>query len=212
MACLRSMGRVEMDTRLINKMHGSRMAARQIDELIGLARGLVADGKINQAEAEFLYAWLAANSDVVDNPVIEILYLRVSEIMADGIADDEECAELFDTLRRFVDNDVAPGELLKPTTLPLNDPEPALLFDGMRYCFTGTFNFGQRKACEAVVIDRGGRVGGIAQSTNVLVIGSYVTDAWKHSSFGNKIMQAVEWRSAGHPIAIVSETHWRQHI
>ena len=201
-----------MDSRKINAYHGGRLATRQIDELIGLARGLVADGKINAAEAEFLYTWLAANVDVAENPVIAILYRRVSEIMADGVADPDECAELFDTLHRFIDGDVAPGELLKPSTLPLCTPAPALQFEGQRYCFTGTFNYGQRKDCEAIVVERGGRVGGVAQSTNVLVIGSYVTDAWKHSSFGNKIVQAVEWRDVGFPISIVSEAHWRNHF
>ena len=28
---------------------------RQVDTLIGLCKGVVADGKVNQAEAEFLY-------------------------------------------------------------------------------------------------------------------------------------------------------------
>lgn len=197
---------------MINSFHGQRLAVRQIDELIGLARGLVADGKINEVEAEFLYAWLAANADVVDNPVISILYSRVSTIMADGVADPDECNELFDTLRAFVDNDIAPGEVLKPTSLPLCRPAPELNFEGRRFCFTGTFNYGQREDCEAAVVDRGGAVGGIARKTNVLVIGAYVTDAWKHSSFGNKIMQAVEWREDGFPISIVSEDHWRQFL
>ena len=37
------------------------MADRQIDQLIGLAQGIVADGIVNQAEAETLQNWLRAN-------------------------------------------------------------------------------------------------------------------------------------------------------
>ena len=40
-----------------NRVGGDRIASRQIDELIGIARGLVADDHINQPEVEFLQKW-----------------------------------------------------------------------------------------------------------------------------------------------------------
>lgn len=196
------------DPAYTNRFSGKRLSDRQIDELIGLSRGLIADGNVNHSEVEFLQTWLAANMEVVENPIINLLYRRVSEIMADGFADADECSDLFDALHAFVDGDIAPGELLKPSSLPLCKPAPEIRFEGQRYCFTGTFTYGGRKECESAAQSRGATVGGIAQSTNVLVIGSYATEAWKHSSFGNKIMQAVEWRDKGHPISIVSEDHW----
>jgi hypothetical protein len=49
-----------------NRVGGDRIASRQIDELIGIARGLVADDQINQAEVEFLQKWLAANLHISD--------------------------------------------------------------------------------------------------------------------------------------------------
>ncbi len=42
-----------MEDALYNKLSNDRISSRQIDELIGLARGLVADGIVNQAEVEF---------------------------------------------------------------------------------------------------------------------------------------------------------------
>jgi NAD-dependent DNA ligase len=201
-----------MDEKLINRFSGKRLASRQVDELVGLARGLTADGKLNHQEVEFLQAWLAANMDIVDNPMISILYERIASVMKDGVADEEECTDLFETLHQFVNGDVAVGEALKSTSLPLCQPLPSLSFEGKRYCFTGTFTYGERGACEQTVKALGATAGGIAQKTNVLVIGSYATEAWKHSNFGNKIMQAVEWRDAGHPISIVSEAHWVTHL
>lgn len=62
------------------------------------------------------------------------------------------------------------------------------------------------------MIERGAKAGSIAQKTNVLVIGVYATESWKHSSFGNKILQAVEWRDQGFPISIVPEEHWASHL
>ncbi|WSG73072.1 BRCT domain-containing protein [Rhizobium beringeri] len=201
-----------MEDALHNKFGNDRISSRQIDELIGLARGLVADGNVNQAEVEFLEKWLVANAGVSDAPLLGTLYRRVREILADGVVDEEEKAELLDTLNRFSNRDFELGETLKATTLPLCAPAPVLSFEGRAYCFTGTFNYGQRKHCEAAVTERGASAGGLTQKTNVLVIGTYATDSWKHSSFGAKIMNAVEFRRKGLPISIVSEDHWVRHL
>jgi NAD-dependent DNA ligase len=201
-----------MDEATLVRFENDRISSRQIDELIGLARGLVADGILNQQEVEFLQKWLVANGVVCDQPVIGTLYKRVTEILADGVVDQIEMSELLDTLDRFANRNFELGETLKATSLPLSSPAPDLIFEGKTYCFTGTFNFGQRKHCEAVMIERGATVGGLTKKTDVLVIGVYATDSWKHSAFGHKISQACDLRDKGHPIAIVSEEHWVSHL
>lgn len=201
-----------MDDSLRNMLGSDRLNTRQIDELIGIARGLTADGQLNQPEIEFLQSWLAMNCAISDQPVINILYQRINGILADGIADAEETAELLETLRRFTGDKMELGEMAKASDLPVCNPAPPLSFSGMRYCFTGTFNFGQRKHCESAVLGRGANVGSLTQKTDVLVIGAYATESWKHSSFGNKILQACEWRERGVPIIIVTEAHWVFHL
>ena len=198
----------EKDTAFLNRVGGQRIADRQIDEMIGLARGLIADGRIEQSEVEYLQKWLAANQAITDQPLIAKLYRRVAEILHDGVVDADEKTELLDTLNRFTTRDIELGEVMKSTTLPLCDPAPTLTFDGKRYCFTGTFTYGTRKACEGAVVSRGALAGSLTQKTSILVIGVYATESWKHSSFGNKILQACEWRDGGLPISIVSEDHW----
>lgn len=37
------------------------VAERQIDELIGIVKGVLADGMVHQGEVEFLLSWLNAN-------------------------------------------------------------------------------------------------------------------------------------------------------
>ncbi len=196
----------------LNRVGGERISSRQIDELIGLCRGMAADGSINQSEVEFLQKWLAANVAISDQPVIRTLYDRINSILADHVADKDECDDLIGTLHELASGEVELGEILKSTSLPLCKPAPFLTFAGQRYCFTGTFMFGKRKQCEEAVTDRGGQIGSLTQKTNVLVIGVYATESWKHSAFGNKILQAVEWRDGGIPISIVSEELWRQHL
>ncbi|WP_210485726.1 BRCT domain-containing protein [Microvirga antarctica] len=201
-----------MSSEFYNKVGGDRISSRQMDELIGVARGLAADNKINQEEVEFLQKWLAANIHISDQPLIRTLYQRVNDILADGLADEVERAELLDTLNRFSSRDFELGEILKATTLPLCDPAPVLSFANKRFCFTGTFGYGQRKHCEQAVTSRGSIAGPLNQTINYLVIGVYATESWKHSSFGHKILKAAEWRARGVPVAIVSEEHWTRHL
>lgn len=200
------------DEEFYNRVGGERIESRQIDELIGLCRGMAADGAINQLEAEFLQKWLAANIEISGQPVIQTLYRRVSEVLADGRLEDDEAHDLLSTLDQLSSRDFEHGEVLKSSDLPLCDPAPHLVFKDRLYCFTGTFNFGRRAECEKAVFAKGAQSGSLTKKTDVLVIGVYATESWKHSSFGNKIIKACEMRDAGVPISIVSEMHWQQYL
>lgn len=201
-----------MNEAFYNKVAGDRLTSRQIDELIGLARGVAADGSVNQQEAEFLQKWLAANISISDQPIVRILYDRITGVLQDGVLDPDEALDLLDTLNHFSNRDFELGEVLKSSSLPLCDPAPELQFAGSLYCFTGTFNYGQRKHCEMAVVERGGACGSLTQKTNVLVVGVYATESWKHSSFGTKILKACDYRDKGIPVAIVSEEHWARFL
>ena len=201
-----------MDEAVFNTLGDDRITSRQIDEHIGLARGLAADGDLNHSEVEFLQKWLAANLAISQQPLIRTLYHRINAVLADGVVDEEEKSTLLDTLNSLSNRDFELGEVMKPASLPLCDPAPLLRFERQTYCFTGTFIFGQRKDCERAVAERGGSAGSLTQKTNVLVVGAYATDSWKHSSFGNKILKASDWRDQGRPIAIVSEQHWSSYL
>ncbi len=200
------------DEQFYNRVGGERISSRQIDELIGLARGLCADNQLNQLEVEFLEKWLAANSGVSDQPLIRTLYGRIQEILADGIVSVDERNELFATLQALSTGDFELGEVLKSTSLPLCSPAPEIAFPNRRFTFTGTFKLGKRRDCENVVAERGAIPGPLSLKTNYLVIGLYATESWKHSAFGNKILDACKMRSDGIPISIVSEAHWTKFI
>jgi NAD-dependent DNA ligase len=181
---------------------------RQVNELIGLAHGLTADGKIDQSEAECLHKWLVANTASHTNPIVANLLQRVSAMLRDGLLDAEESKELFETLSSFAGGNYEIGELQKSTSLPLDRPCPEIRFAGARYCFTGTFAFGSRAACEEAVKQRGALSGSLTRGTQYLVIGIYATDSWAHSSYGRKIEKAVAMKAEGVPIKIIGEAHW----
>lgn len=189
-----------------------RLNDRELDELIGLARGLTADGVLNQTEVEYLQKWLVAHGEVQQSPIAMNLLTRINAMLADNRLDKEEAEELLDALQQFSGGAFELGETLKSTSLPLDNPLPLVLFDNRQYCFTGTFAFGTRSECEDAVAKLGGLCGSLTKKTDYLVIGIYATDSWAHSSYGRKIERAMELKQGGSPIQLIGEEHWRAHL
>ncbi|MCU7844678.1 MAG: BRCT domain-containing protein [Candidatus Thiodiazotropha sp. (ex Monitilora ramsayi)] len=194
---------------IFTKFNRKDIQDRQIDTLIGLSKGLVADGKVDQSEAEFLQTWLIQNSQASDNPIILNLLAKVDAMLADGFLDSEESLELLGLLHRFTGEPSIPGELAKTSTLPVDDPLPDVAFEGRLFLFTGTCAYGTRKQCQKAVESLGGvNAKGVTQKLDYLVLGTYVTDSWAHESYGRKIEKAMEYRNAGVPLSIITEAHW----
>jgi len=182
---------------------------RQIDTLIGLSKGLVADGTVNQSEAEFLLTWLIQNQQNSENPIIDNLLQKVAVMLEDGILDSDESEELKNILQAISGESSEIGELAKTTSLPINSPLPKIDFDGTSFLFTGTCAFGTRKDCQAAIDELGAiNAKGVTKTLNYLVLGTYVTDSWAHETFGRKIEKAIEYRNNGLPLIIITEEHW----
>ena len=98
-------------------------------------------------------------------------------------------------------------EKVETNLSPINDPQPRMEYEGKRFCFTGTFEWGKRKDCEEKVKNLGGRLGGINKSLDYLVVGKYESESWIHGQYGRKIEKAMELRQ-NFPVAIISEEHW----
>ncbi len=201
-----------MTTELHRIFSRARLDDRQVNELLGLAHGIIADGVVTQQEAEYLQKWLVANAGVSNNPVVANLLQRVNQMLSDRILDAEESRELLETLTKFSGGDFELGEVLKSSSLPLDEPPPEILFDQTRFCFTGTFAFGSRRECEDAVEKRGASAGSLTLKTDYLVIGTYATESWIHSSYGRKIERAAEMKEEGVPISIIGEAHWVEHL
>lgn len=105
---------------LFTKFNQKSIDDRQMDTLIGISKGLVADGKVNQPEAEFLLTWLIQSSLNTNNPIILNLLSKVSHMLEDNALDSDESAELLQTLQRINGEPSEIGELAKTTSLPIN--------------------------------------------------------------------------------------------
>lgn len=192
--------------------HQGRIDRRSADALVGITAGLTADGKINQLEAEFLKNWIETHLIHLEDPVVNILYHRLANMLSDGVLDENESVELLEILHQFSGIPVGgPQRGSTVSSLPLNDPAPELDWLAKVFLFTGVMAFGPRKDCEALVIERGGVIGNsVSKKVHFLVVGSIGNEQWLHSAYGAKIKKAVELRDSGVPIAIISETHWQQ--
>ncbi|MER2178524.1 MAG: BRCT domain-containing protein, partial [Stenotrophomonas maltophilia] len=193
-----------------------RRQDRAADEMLGLCRGLLADGHVSQQEAEFLRGWIERNAEFVGNYPFNRIYTVLSEILADGVIDSDESADLHDTLIRFVGGeafDANAGVAAQSSLLPVDDPEPSIVHSDRSFVVTGTFTFGARAAVNQEIQRLGGRVAGSpSRKTDFLIVGELGSRDWINSNAGRKILTAVELRDGGHPIAIVSERHWVQHL
>jgi len=194
---------------IFTKYNRKNIDDRQIDTLIGLSKGLIADGRVDQAEAEALLTWLIQSRQASENPIIINLLDKVSTMLEDKFLDAEEADELLTVLRKLSGEDAEIGELAKTTSLPLDEPAPTIDFPGQVFLFTGTCAFGTRRQCKEAIESLGGQnAQNVTKKLNYLVLGTYVTDSWIHETYGRKIEKAMDCRDQGIPIVIVSEAHW----
>ncbi|QDH70867.1 BRCT domain-containing protein [Marilutibacter alkalisoli] len=197
-----------------------RRLDRSTDELLGLCRGVLADGALAQQEAEFLLDWIQRNGQFREHYPFNVLFDRLSSALVDGFLDSDEERDLLGTLTAFVGGETLVAErqvASLSTALPLDDPQPRFAWDSpdvrSGFVLTGTFAFGSRKNVADAVIERGGTVlKNPVRAMRFLVIGEIGSRDWVHSSYGRKIEKAVQLRDEGLPVSIISEAHWASHL
>ena len=181
----------------------------QVSALLGLCRGLIADGKINQSEADTLNIWLMAHEETIENPVMTAFRERLRNFARKETENSSRNIELLKLLDGLVGGKAEVGECLRATTLWLDDPSPEVVFEDRKFCLTGKFSYGSRGQCEDEVRIRGGMCQqSPTKTTDYLIIGSYAEGTWIQSAYGRKIEKAVALRASGLPIRIISEAHW----
>jgi hypothetical protein len=187
-----------------------RSLDRDISELLGLAKGLLADGDISPSEVGMVANWVSEHPDTVAEWPVSILFDRLERIFADGRIDNPEREDLAELLSSLVGGTT--GTVLGQdgsSTLPLDAPPPAIRWDGAVFVVTGRLAFGPRALCKKQIEKLGGLCHDrITLKTNYLIVGTFASRDWIQGSYGRKIEEAVELRKQGHAIAIIGEDHW----
>jgi len=183
----------------------------KITELIGICRGVLADGYVNDDEAAFLLKWLEQNRSCTDIWPANVLYKRLSMFLEDDIIDQDEQKELLIALA-----EITGGGLPKDTnkrshssTFDMDYPD-TMPIDGKLFCLTGNFYIGPRKQIVETLEAMGGIFKkGISAKLDYLIVGEVGSAAWAQSSFGRKIETAMGYRGKGQSsIQVIPESHW----
>ena len=194
---------------------------REMDELIGICRGVLADGVVTDQEILYLKSWLLRNQEIIPVWPARELAARLVRILADGVVSSEERDDLTLFLQQCTGETAEKAQVLEnarsasiaaSTELPLDMPPPAIVIPGRSFCFTGKFLSGTRQWCVKEVESRGGALSSEHQC-DLLVIGVLGSRDWAHSSHGRKIETVVERRQPGQPWPkIVAEEHWAKFL
>lgn len=195
------------------RLNHKRRVDRDLSELLGIAKGMLSDGVITDTEAEFLRSWGANHVEAVGQWPTSIIFSRLNQFFADGRIDDTERIQLRGLLADLVGGTAS--ILLGyegATTLPLDMPPPLICWGPDEvFVFTGRFAYGPRRECEREVLERGSSCeSNITRRTTFMVIGTFGSEDWAHTSYGRKIQRAVQLRGTGFAVRIVGEDHWAQ--
>jgi hypothetical protein len=185
-------------------------AKRNITEAIGLMRGVLADGNVNKAEAEFMLGWILSQDKLSRDPILRPLLTLLHRVCESDVAfTDNEGALLGELLSLVGGTELIPaGTTSLSSTHFLTSPPPTVRHKAT-FVLTGTFRVGPRSEVEAIVSTLGGFVASnITQGTDFLIVGEKASPDWANPSFGRKIEAAHALVVRGFPIAIISETHW----
>ncbi|MCY3852983.1 MAG: hypothetical protein OXG03_05375 [Gammaproteobacteria bacterium] len=91
------------DSARLIKFSRARLSGRQVSELLGLCKGLIADGNIVHSEAESLYAWLI-DQEGKGHPLVDTLRAQVGKMLEDGVLGPNESVELMRLACGLIDN------------------------------------------------------------------------------------------------------------
>lgn len=189
--------------------NAGRVQDRLIDELIGISRGVIADGVVDEQEAIFIGQWIENHRQIAEKWPVNVLYARLTEMLKDGILSEDEQEELLETLRDLTGESSLFQEPNRSTTLPVDKPAPDIEFEGKTFCLTGKFVYGSTLDCEETIAEMGGEVVPMpSRDTDYLVIGELCSPDWVHTTFGRSIEKGVELKEQGHPLTILTEEHW----
>jgi NAD-dependent DNA ligase len=180
-----------------------------VGELLGVARGLLADEELSDAEIKFLSDWLEQRYHLSSSFPGNVILNRIRAVLEDGVVTEEERSHLVDTLNTLIEDRLEDlAEQVDLTELWF-DEVGLIEFHQARFCLTGNFVYGPRKVCETAIQQRGGIVmPAVSGDAQYLVIGALGVEEWREGGLGTQIEQAMRLRALGKELKIIPEDSW----
>jgi len=82
----------------------SETLKQSLGELLGLARGLLADQELSDDEINFLNEWLEERYQMTASFPGNVIHKRIKEVLEDGVITEEERSHLVETLTLLVED------------------------------------------------------------------------------------------------------------
>jgi NAD-dependent DNA ligase len=186
---------------------------RSLGELLGLARGLLADQELSNSEIEFLNEWLEERYEMTSSFPGNVIHDRIKEVLADGVVTEEERSHLVNTLNMLIEDRLEDlAEQVDLTELWF-DEVGLIDFNKARFCLTGNFVFGPQAVCKTAIEQRGGTVSPtVEDEIQFLVIGALGVDEWRTGGLGTAVEEAMRLRARGKPVKIIPEDSWVNYL
>ncbi len=189
-----------------------------MQRLHGVAGGIIADGKITEAELRGLSDWLDDYEHLRSCWPYDEIEALVTEVLKDGVIDEGEHQMLMSFFSEFVN--ICDDRTI---TNPVFSEEgtikgvcavcPEIEFENSKFVFTGASPRYPRTVLSETVEKLGGRVvGNVSPKVNYLVIGAGGNPCWAYACYGRKVEKAVELRKAGVRLVIVHENDFHDAV
>lgn len=196
------------------KLSGAQLDARSLQarlaELVGICKGVIADGKVAPEEAVYLRDWLQTHQSILDCWPADVISKRLEQVFEDGRVDEQEQQDLLVLLTKISSAQPAVNEAgASAMPLPVPMPEPPVEFTGKHFCLTGKFVYGTHARCREAIARRGGKTEAMpGPHTDFLVIGGLSLSDWNETPDARKVHKAQALQQGGSRLRIVSEENW----
>ena len=189
-----------------------------LQRLHAVVGGIVADGRISEAELRGLSSWLQDHEHLRTCWPYDELDSLITTVLADKVIDEQEHKLLKDFFSEFVavlDERTIVSPLIAEgaTVVGLCAVCPEIEFSGSKFCFTGASTRYTRDQLSQTV----GRLGGevvpsLSAKVKYLIIGAEGNPCWAYACYGRKVEKAVELRKAGVRVVIVHENDFHDAV
>lgn len=182
---------------------------QSLGELLGLARGILADQELSDSEIEFLQQWLEERYAMTSSFPGNVIHNRIKEVLADGIVTEDERSHLVETLNMLIEGRLDELHEQVDLTELWFDDVGLINFHNTRFCLTGNFVYGPKEICKTAIEERGGVVSPtVDNEPEFLIVGGMGVDAWRTGGLGAEIEEAMRLKARGIQLKIISEDTW----